>query len=468
MNQRFVNRKDELRFLEEYYKKKGSNLIIIYGRRRIGKTELIKNFIKSKKSVYYLCEREPIKRNAEKFKEIIAEKLGEEWLKEVGVEDFESVFKAIEKRLKKEKIVIVLDEFPYLIEMNRGIVSHFQKIWDEILSNSKVFLILCGSSVGMMETEVLGYRSPLYGRRTGQWKLDELEIKFLRNFLPFYDFESILYAYSIIGGVPLYLLKFNPKKGIFENVKELFLWKGGFLYEEAENLLRQEFREPRNYMLVLRAIAEGKRKMGEISNETGLDKSAVSRYLEILQTIKFIGFELPILESGKSKKRLYYLRDNYLNFWFRFIYPNKWLIEEGLGERVLEKIKSEFAVYFSTVFERISRKIILKNFNFTRTGKQWGKIPGRKETYEIDIVALNEQTREILFAECKWQSRVNAEKVCKELVEKAEHVEWHRGRRKEILAVFAKSFSKRIDEFEGRKVFCFDLRDIERCLKGNA
>jgi AAA+ ATPase superfamily predicted ATPase len=197
MNQHFVNRKEELKFLEKYYKKGESSLIIIYGRRRIGKTELIKNFIKSKNSVYYLCEREPIQKNVEKFKEIVAEKLGEEWLKRISVKDFEAVFKAIEKRLKKEKIVIVFDEFPYLIEMDRGIVSQFQKIWDEILKNTKTLLILCGSSVGMMETEVLGYKSPLYGRRSAQWKLTELEIKFLKDFLPLYDFESILYTYGI-------------------------------------------------------------------------------------------------------------------------------------------------------------------------------------------------------------------------------------------------------------------------------
>ena len=467
MNQHFVDRKEELEFLEKFYKKREGSLIIIYGRRRVGKTELIKNFIASKNSIYYLCERQPIQKNVEKFKEIVAEKLGEEWLKDISVRDFESVFKAVERRLKKEKIVVVFDEFPYLIEMDRGIVSHFQKIWDEILKNTNVLLILCGSSIGMMETEVLGYKSPLHGRRSAQWKLTELEIKFLKDFLPSYDFESILYTYSILGGIPLYLLKFDAGKSVFENVKEQFLWKGGFLYEEAENLLRQEFREPRNYMLILRAIAEGKRKLGEISNETGLDKSAVSRYLDTLETVKFVDYELPVTEPSKSKKRLYYLSDNYLNFWFKFIYPNKWLIEEGFGERVLEKIKSEFSRFFSGTFERLCRKIVLSRFDFTRVGKQWGRIPGSREVYEIDIVALNEKTKKILFAECKWQRKVNARKICKELAEKSQYVQWHNDKRKEGFAIFAKSFSKRINEFEGRKVYCFDLRDMEKVIKNH-
>jgi len=468
MNQRFVNREKELEFLEECYRKEGSSLIIIYGRRRIGKTELIKKFVEDKKFVYYLCEKSSIQKNLENFKEILAEKLNKEWLKQIRVNDFESLFKAIEKEIQ-EKMVIVFDEFPYLIELDRGIVSQFQKIWDEILSKKKIMLILCGSSIGMMETEVLGYKSPLYGRRTGQWKVTELDIKFLKEFFPSYDFESILYVYACLGGTPFYLLKFNPTKNFFENVQEQFLWKGGFFYEEAENLLRQEFREPRNYMLILRAISEGKRKLGEIANETGLDKSAVSRYLEILSNLELIDYELPITET-KSKKRLYYINDNFFNFWFRFIYPNKRLIEEGEEEKVLEKIKTEFPLYFSSIFERICRKAILKNFNFSKVGMQRGKIPHAqkgKNEYEIDIVALNESTKEILFAECKWSENVDAREIISELVEKSKHVNWHNKERKESFAVFAKSFSNKINEFEGKKVFCFDLKDLEKMLLKN-
>jgi hypothetical protein len=389
--------------------------------------------------------------------------LNEDWLKSIEIKDFESLFKAIRKRLAEEKIVIVFDEFPHLIEIERGIVSVFQKIWDEILSNTKTFLILCGSSVGMMENEVLGYKSPLYGRRTGQWKVSELEIEFLKNFLPYYDFENILYAYAVLGGIPLYLLKFDPSKELFENIKEQFLWKGGFLYEEAENLLRQEFREPRNYTLILRAISEGKRRIGEISNETGLDKSAVSRYIEILENLKIVDFELPITETHKSKKRLYYINDNYFNFWFRFIYPNKSIIEEGYGNKVLEEIKENFSLYFSWVFEKVCRKVIIKKFDFKKVGKNWGK-DLKGNVYEIDLVGLNKQTKEILFCEAKWQDKVNALRICKELAEKSQYVQWFKDKRKESFAIFAKSFSKKINEFEGRKVFCFDLKDIEKIL----
>lgn len=466
MSQHFVDRENELKFLEEYYRRKESSLIIIYGRRRIGKTELIKQFIKDKKAIYYLCERTSIQSNIEKLKEKFAEELNEDWLKKVEIEDFESLFKSVEGKLR-EKFVIVFDEFPYLIEIDREILSQFQKIWDEILSKKNVMLILCGSSIGMMENEVLGYKSPLYGRRTSQWKVTELEIKYLKEFLPNYDFENILYVYAAVGGIPFYLLKFDSSKNFFENVKEQFLWKGGFFYEEAENLLRQEFREPRNYMLILRAIAEGKRKLGEISNETGLDKSAVSRYIEILENLKIVEYELPITESEKSKKRLYYISDNYFNFWFRFVYPNKSLIEEGETSKVLEKVRQEFPLYFSNVFEKICKKVVLKAFNFTKIGKQRGKIPkapkGMNE-YEIDIVALNEKSKEILFAECKWKEKVSAKKIISELIEKSKFVNWYNKERKEVFAIFAKSFKEKIEEFENKKVYCFDLKDIERII----
>jgi len=453
VNQPFINRHEELNFLEKYYKDKDRNLIVIYGRRRVGKTELIKHFIKNKKHVYYLCEKSSLQKNIEKFKEALAECLREEWLRQLEIKDFETLFKTIKKELSEEKIVIVFDEFPHLIEIDRSIPSVFQKIWDEVLKDAYVYLILCGSSIGMMETEVLGYKSPLYGRRTAQWKVSELDIKFVREFLPNYSFEEILYTYAIVGGIPFYFLMLDKRKGVFENIKNLFLWKGGFFYEEAENLLRQEFREPRNYMLILRSISEGKRKIGLISNSSGLDKSAVSRYIEILENLKIVSYELPVTESDKAKRRLYYISDNYFKFWFRFVYPNKSKIEEGLGEVLLEEIKRDFAQYFSEIFETICKKILMSLFQFTKIGRWWHK------DKEIDLVGFN-NNREILFCECKWKDKVNAEKVLEELKEKAKHVRWNR--KKEYFAIFAKSFKKKIKE---PNLFLFDLKDMEKILK---
>ena len=170
------------------------------------------------------------------------------------------------------------------------------------------------------------------------------------------------------------------------------------------------------------------------------------------------------LKSQKSKKRLYFIKDNYLNFWFKFIYPNKSSLEEGEIENVLNKIIEKYPEYFSQIFEKICRKVIVKKFSFNRIGKQWGKTYRGKETYEIDILALNEKTKEILFAECKWRNNVNAENIAKKLEEKTKNIDWNTSNRKEIFVIFAKSFKKKIEEYEGRRVYCYDLKDLERIL----
>ena len=458
--QKFIDRKKELKFLEDLYKSKRAEMVIIYGRRRIGKTELIKQFSKNKKHVYYLCERTTENKNIEGFKERVSLSLNLPHLHRITINDWKTIFEIIKDKLK-ERIVIILDEFQFLIEINRGVVSVFQKIWDEILKDTKVFLILCGSSVGMMETEILGYKSPLYGRRTAQWKLGEMEIKYFQNFLPDYSFQDILYVYGIVGGVPHYLSKLENKIGIYSNIKKHFLKKGGFFYEEAENLLRQEFREPRNYSLILRAISEGKTSFGKIVNSTGMDKAAVSRYLEILHNLNMIGYKLPMFSSKKSKKRNYYIKDNYLNFWFRFIYPNKSCIEECMDEMVFQEVKKFLPAYFSPIFERICLKFLFKIFSnsFPYLGKWWWK------DREIDILGLNEKTKQILFCECKWQDRVNPEKILKELEEKTQWIDWEKEKRKESFGIFAKSFRKKISEWNGKRVYCWDLRDLERELR---
>ncbi|QOJ78986.1 ATP-binding protein [Infirmifilum lucidum] len=230
--------------------------------------------------------------------------------------------------------MVVIDEFPYLVELDPGVVSLLQKVWDMYLSRRPdVVLILCGSSVGMMETEILSYRSPLYGRRTGQWRVDELEIPYLRAFVPGYASQDVLRVYGALGGVPAYLRHLDPSLGFLENVERLFFRRGAVLYEEAENLLRQELREPRNYKLVLEAVAGGRRRVSEVAAAMGLDKTTVSKYLDTLELLGVVGHEAPVLETPKTKKRLYYIKDNYFNFWFRYVHPNRDLVEADRGGR---------------------------------------------------------------------------------------------------------------------------------------
>ena len=468
MNQHFVDRIVELNFLGEKYRKNKPQLIIIYGRRRIGKTELLLKFVEGRKYIYFLCEKTRTNLNIFKMARKMAEYLRRRSFARISFTDWEDLFREfLEWKTSHEKIVIILDEFSYLIEVDKGVVSVFQKIWDEYLSKrSDIMLILCGSSVGLMETEVLGYRSPLYGRRTGQWKVTELEIPYIKDFVPNYSFTEILYVYGALGGVPAYLSKLDPKLDFFENLYELFLRKGVELYEEAENILRQELREPRNYKLILEALAEGKRRISEIANATGLDKAAVSRYMDTLELLDIVSYESPILERSKTKKRLYYIKDNYFDFWSRYIHPNKDLIEENRGREVLEEIVSDYNYYMSTVFEKIVKKFLLKMkkpLKIYKIGRHWWRT-SKGESLEIDLMGYNRRKDKYLIVEAKWSQLkpIDIERIYKTLRRKVEQLDL-KGEKYYCIIAREVIDREKVQEMHSQ-LLIYDLKDIEEFL----
>ncbi len=464
MNQLFVDRDVELKFLEEKYLSEGSQLLIIYGRRRIGKTSLLLKFVENKPYIYFLCEKTSIRMNLLKMARRMAEYLGRDSFSRIMFTDWEDLFREFfEWKTDLNKVVIIIDEFPYLIEIDRGIVSIFQKIWDEIICRrNDVMLILCGSSIGMMERKVLGYRSPLYSRRTGQWKIGELNIKSIWKFIPNYNFINVLYVYGAFGGIPAYLIKLNSKLDFYNNVLRLFFNKGGVLYEEAENLLRQELREPRNYMLILRALSEGYRRVSEIANITGIDKAAVSRYLDVLEMLEIVDYEIPILERPKTKKRYYFIRDNYFNFWFRYVYPNRDLIEEEQSNRVLSYLKNDYDNYMGRIFEHIARKFLIRNkelpLNLFKIGRHWGR-NRRGETYEIDLLGLSGRG-EFLIVEVKWSNLMvrDVERIVNNLSIKVDRAGLDG---KIVYCIVARNIEDK-SYFRNKGILVYDLEDIER------
>lgn len=457
---KFINRNDELRFLKRKYEEESAQLIIIYGRRRVGKTELTKEFFKGEEHVYFLSSKIAINEQVGQFITSVYEALGDETIRDLKP-DFETIFKymaGINKRL-----IVVIDEFPYLIDADKTIVSLFQRIWDLYLKESNIFLILTGSSIGMMENEVLGYKSPLYGRRTGQWKVEALSFKDLRSFFPEYSVEERIRTYSILGGIPFYLQQFDDSNAISTNIKEKVLTKGEILYEEPEFLLREELREPRVYFTILKAISYGNSKFGNIMNASGLSKSTLTRYLDILGKLHIIRRELPITEKNpeRSKKSLYKIDDPFFRFWFRFVLPNVSKIEEDAERAYDEDIHPFLDQFVSFSFEDVCKEFLVelnKNkqnglpLRFTRIGSWWHR------DNEIDIVALNEDTKGILFAECKWQNKKVGIKVYDELKEKSGLVNWSNEERKEYFALFSKAgFTSGL---KNEEVLLFDLKDM--------
>ncbi|AEC52026.1 Prokaryotic ATPase, AAA superfamily, disease resistance protein related protein [Pyrococcus sp. NA2] len=439
----FVNRRRELEFLERKWREKGAQLIIVYGRRRVGKTMLLKEFLKGKRGVYFLATTDSMSENVKELAEKLAKLTGRSYFKEVR--DFGRLFLYLAEEMKNERVAVVLDEFQYLMSLEPGILSVIQKLWDEHLKDTEIFLVLCGSSVGMME-RTLDYKSPLYGRRTGQWKVEPFDIRGISEMFPERSMEELVKIYAVFGGTPFYL---DLVKGLSveEAIREKVLRKGEVLYEEPEFLLREELREPRIYKLILKGLALGYETLGELVSFTGLERGHLSRYLEILERLDLVDYELPY---GKRKRGRYYIKDNFFNFWFRFVYPNLSDLELGLVDEVWSRIERDLNSYYGKMFERLVREMLrlkIINFGQRKVSRWWHR------GEEIDAVVELEDS--LLFVEVKWSELRGreAKEILRELERKAEHFE---GEKRFLLV------AKRIED-KGESMI--DLRDLEMIIK---
>lgn len=432
----FINREKELTFLEEKWKQGGAQFIVLWGKRRVGKTELVKQFVKKKPRIYFLSESTSESEQLIKLSVAAGRFFNEPLLATRGFAGWEEIFRYVKE--KKQRLVLVIDEFPYLIQSNPGIPSLFQKAWDEYWSKTDIYLILLGSSIGMMETEVLGYRSPLYGRRTGQWRVDPMpfaSVSRLRKGRPFTD--RIMH-FAVAGGIPAYWLQFTKEKDFAANLRDHVLSKGRVLYDEVEFILREELREPRYYFALLQAISQGKRKLSEIVNATGIVQSAANKYLGVLADLRIVERELPVTEERplKSKKGLYRITDEFCQFWFKFVFPRRAELEMDRQEDVLKKITEGLPQYLSFVYERVAVETLWHHtdrlFPFTALGRWWEK------NEEMDIVGINRDLNAILFGEVKWSEKPVGTDVYDELRRKAQKVRWGEKGRKEFFCLFSK------------------------------
>ena len=463
MVQQFIDRKTELSFLNDRFESDNPEFIILYGRRRVGKTELIKQFIQNRDSIYFLADRRIEKENIKELQKNMAEALNDSLFEKVFFENYIDLFREFSNKLENKRLIIVIDEFSYLMEGNKAIDSIFQKIWDENLSQTKIYLILCGSSISMMES-LMGYKNPLYGRRTGQWDVDLLKFNDAREFLPHYSIDDQIRAYSILDGIPAYLKQFDDKIDLETNIKNKIVDKGSFLHIEPEFLLREELREPRNYFLILKAISFGNTTFGHIVNYTGLDKTLISKYLDTLSVLHIIKKIYPItLRKERARDTRFEFCDNFLDFWFNFIYPYKEDIEEGNKEWFENILKKRLNTFIGKKYESICIDFLIglhKNgkilpLSIRKLGRWWHK------DKEIDIIALDPDSKEILFVECKWKdlSLKQAEAILFDLKAKSKFVDWNRNGRKEYFGIVAKNIESKTALLK-KGFVVFDLRDF--------
>lgn len=422
----FVNRKKELGVFNDLLQSRKGELLILYGRRRVGKTELIKEAFKKKKHLYYMAYKHTELEQLINFSRLLGEFFNDPILKEQPLKSWDLIFTYLSQKIEsfnKKKMVIVLDEFPYLVESQQALPSIIQKFWDETGKQSNILLVLCGSSVGFMEREVLGHKSPLFGRRTRQLHLTPFSYREMKKFFPGKDAFWLFDVYSVFGGVPAYLDQVNPNLKIFKNIEKSILAYDRFLFDEVRFLLMQELREPRHYLLILRGIASGRTTINELVQFSELKRDFVGKYLDILQTLRLVHKNIPVTVKNpdRYRKGYYSISDEYFKFWFCFIYPYLSEISDGRGSDIISNIKAGITRYQGEMFEKISidylkDKMDCKEFPLSlhKIGRWWDKGD------EIDIVGINNQTGEVLLGECKYTEKMVGNSIYIDLQDKGE------------------------------------------------
>ncbi|MGV8154194.1 MAG: AAA family ATPase [Alkaliphilus sp.] len=278
-----------------------SSFVVIYGRRRVGKTTLIKEFVKSKCALYFLATEEIESRNRKRFSESLAELTGLSYLKNGRFDNWEDMFRIFISHNKGQKKILVIDEFQYLVNANKAFTSVFQRIWDEVLKDSNIMVILCGSYISMMVTEILSYSSPLYGRRTAQIKLAPLKFLEIRDAFAQIDFKKLVEIYAVTGGVPKYLDFFINNNDFYDNIKNEILSKNGFLYEEPVFLLEKKVRESMTYFSIMQTIADGNHKLSKIAGNLEVPVTSITPYIKTLKELGLVDKRIPVTEKNQKK-----------------------------------------------------------------------------------------------------------------------------------------------------------------------
>lgn len=422
----FIGREAELQFLNDKYEENKGQLIVLYGRRRVGKTETLREFCKGKPHIFYSCTQTTDRVQLAKFsKQLLKEDIpARQYVTEFA--DWEKAFRAIlDLPYGAEKKLVIIDEFPYMCRGNKSIPSILQNLWDAEFKNSNVMLILCGSAMSFIEKELLAEKNPLYGRATGIYKMKEMGFYDAIKFFPDYSPKDKVLTYSVLGGIPHYLNQWNAKQSVAENIKRNILTKGCILYSEVDFLLHQELRETPIYNSIIEAVALGNTKLNDISQKSLVeDTSKTSVYLKNLIELGIVEREFSvdagIKEQANTNRGTYRLTDNFFRFWYAFGYTNFSQLEdgdvEGVYDYAVEPLLHEFvSITFEDVCKEFVREMQKKNelpFRYSKMGRWVGKTTVRDDNAvdglrvaetEIDLLGISRGAKEYLVGECKFK-----------------------------------------------------------------
>ena len=419
----FIGREKELSALNRLYDSDQFEFAVMYGRRRVGKTAILNEFVKDKPAICFTGVETSEKQNLENFSRSILE-FGTGALLDSSFASFQAALEYVFQLATKQRTILVIDEYPYVARASKSLASTLQLVIDKYKDTSKLFLILCGSSMSYMEDQVLAYKAPLYGRRTAQFKVQPFEFREACHYFTKLSGDNKALAYGIVGGTPQYLLQLDDNCSIEENIKNIYCNPVSSIFEEPHNLLKQEMREPAIYNAIVTAIATGASKLSEISNKVGEDTSVCATYIKNLMSLGIIKKEMPYGDSS-ARKTIYSIEDNMFRFWYRFVPENMSIISRGAAELAYNRIKPHLPDYMGAVFEEICKQylwsLLLKGkcaIDFTDIGRWWGTDPKTRQQLEIDIMGTADKNT-ALFGECKWKNEKIDLGILETLVEKS-------------------------------------------------
>lgn len=419
----FVGREQEISALEHLYDSDQFEFAVIYGRRRVGKTALLNEFTSEKPAIFFTGVETNEKQNLENFSKSIME-FGTGTVVDLTFASFQTALEYVFQLAQDQRMILIMDEYPYVARASRSLASTLQLLIDKYKDTSKLFLILCGSSMSYMEDQVLAYKAPLYGRRTAQFKIQPFEFSEACQYFKKMQDEDKALAYGIVGGTPQYLLQIDENCSIEENIKNIYLNPISSIYEEPYNLLKQEVREPAIYNAIVTAVANGYSKMSEIASKIGEDTSVCAIYMKNLVSLGIIRKETPYGEDT-ARRTIYSIEDNMFRFWYRFVPGNISIISRGASEIAYKRIEPHLTDYMGAVFEGICKQylwfLLMKGscaINFADIGRWWGTNPKTRQQIEIDIMGQADK-HQALFAECKWTNEKVDLGVLEGLIEKS-------------------------------------------------
>lgn len=405
----FYCREEELKTMNHRYDKGKFECIVIYGRRRVGKTALINEFCKEKPTIYFSALNASSQENLEALSKAIYLCKNPKGSNAPTYDNFENALQEITEMAKEQRLVFVIDEYPYLAKAEKSFSSRLQHIIDHLWQESQLYLILCGSSMSFMEYQVLGYESPLYGRRTAQFKLHALTYREMTIFHPNMSYAEQALLYGITGGIPHYINKLDVVSTLEEALKDNLFNTSSYLFEEPENLLKQELREPAIYNSIISAIAGGASRANEIATKVGLESAVCSKYIRVLLELGILNKETPITEKP-GKKTIYVIEDNFFRFWYRFVPKNMSAISAGRIQNIYSQaIEQYFPNYMGLIFEKMCREYLIRYADnlpilLSDAGQWWGTDSKEKKEVQIDIVGTPVEGKEYIIGSCKYKN----------------------------------------------------------------